>query len=117
MITKNRQSQETIINMAKKAFPDKQITEIKELTEGMCNVTYDIAFKDGSESILKIAAKDHTGNISNEINLMQAEVRAMKLAAEACSFKVADIQYYDTSNTLCDGHYFCMEKIEGENFH
>lgn len=94
-ITKNRQSEETISSMAKMAFPDKQIAEIRELTEGMCNVTYAITFKDGSESILKIAAKDRRGNTSNEVNLMQAEINAMKLVAENCSFKVADVQYYD----------------------
>ena len=115
-ITKNRQSKETIAVMAKKAFPDKQIAEIKELTEGMCNVTYDITFEDGSESILKISAKDRRGNTSNEVNLMQAEINAMKLVAERCSFKVADIQYYDTSNTICDGNYFFMEKLKGDNF-
>ena len=103
--------------MAKVAFPDKQVTEIKELTEGMCNVTYSIAFSDGSESILKIAAKDRSGNTSNEVNLMRAEITAMKLVAEKCSFKVADVQYYDTSNTICDGNYFFMEKLEGDNFH
>lgn len=103
--------------MAKVAFPDKEVTEIKELTEGMCNVTYSIAFSDGSESILKVAAKDRSGNTSNEVNLMRAEVSAMKLVAEKCSFKVADVQYYDTSNTICDGNYFFMEKLEGDNFH
>lgn len=103
--------------MAKVAFPDKQVTEIKELTEGMCNVTYSVAFTDGSESILKIAAKDRSGNTSNEVNLMRAEVTAMKLVAGKCSFKVADVQYYDTSNTICDGNYFFMEKLEGDNFH
>ena len=117
MITKNRQSNDTISRMAKVAFPDKQVTEIKELTEGMCNVTYSIAFSDGSESILKVAAKDRSGNTSNEVNLMRAEVTAMKLVAEKCSFKVADVQYYDTSNTICDGNYFFMEKLEGDNFH
>ena len=115
-ITKNRQSEETISGMAKVAFPDKQIAEIKELTEGMCNVTYNISFEDGSESILKIAAKDRRGNTSNEVNLMRAEINAMKLVAENCSFKVADILYYDTGNTVCDGNYFFMEKLEGDNF-
>ena len=115
-ITKNRQSEETISGMAKMAFPDKQIAEIKELTEGLCNVAYDITFEDGSESILKIAAKDRRGNTSNEVNLMRAEINAMKLVAENCSFKVADIQYYDPSNTICDGSYFFMEKLEGDNF-
>ncbi len=115
-ITKNRQSKESIINIAKKAFPDKEIATIKELTEGMCNAAYCISFDDDSESILKIAAKDKKGNLTNEKNLMQAEVNAMKLVAEKCSFKVADVQYYDNSNTVCDGHYFFMEKLDGENF-
>ena len=77
MITKNRQSDETITAMAKKAFPDKTVLKIKELTEGMCNVTYHVVFEDGSESILKIAAENTAGNTSNEINLMRAEVEAM----------------------------------------
>lgn len=114
-ITKNRQSKETITKMAQKAFPNKQIKDIKELTEGMCNVTYDISFDDGSESILKIAAKDRMGNTSNEVNLMLAEINAMKLVSENCSFKVADIYYYDTGNTVCDGNYFFMEKLTGDN--
>ena len=92
-ITKNRQSKETITSMARRAFPNKRVVTIKELTEGMCNAIYYISFHDGSESILKIASKDKKGNITNEINLMQAEVTAMKIVTETCSFKVADIQY------------------------
>ena len=114
-ITKNRQSEETIINMAKHAFPEKQVAKIRELTEGMCNVTYNILFQDGSESILKIASKDKRGNLTNESNLMRAEVSAMKMVAKHCSFKVADVQCYDSGNSICDGSYFFMEKLEGEN--
>ena len=116
-ITKNRQSDETISRMVRNAFPEKKIAAIKELTEGMCNVTYDIVFDDGTASILKIAAKDRSGNTSNEVNLMRAEISAMKLVSENFSFKVADIQYYDDSNTICDGNYFFMEKLQGDNFH
>ncbi len=116
MITKNRQSNETITEMAKRAFPDKTVIKIRELTEGMCNVTYHVVFDDGSESILKIAAKDRTGNTSNEINLMKAEVEAMRLVSGKCSFKVAEVQYYDCSRTVCSGDYFFMEKLPGENY-
>lgn len=116
-ITKNKQSKETIFNMAKVAFPDNRILEIKELPEGTCNVIYDVIFEDGCESILKIAAKDRKGNTSNEINLMKAEINAIKLVSEHCSFKVPDIQYYDTSKTICDGNYFFMEKMKGDNFY
>ena len=115
-ITKNVQSDEKIIEMAKAAFPDKRVSCIKELTEGMCNVTYNVTFHDGSESVLKIASKDRTGNTSNEINLMKAEVDAMRIVSNNCSFKVADIYYYDTSGKICDGDYFFMEKLPGDNF-
>ena len=116
MITKNRQSDAVINEMIKKAFPSKTAAVIRELTEGMCNVTYNITFTDGYECILKIAAKDRTGNTSNEINLMEAEVTAMKLVREHCSFKVADVLAYDCSKTICDGDYFFMEKLTGTNY-
>ena len=116
MITKNRQSDATINEMIKKAFPDKTASAIKELTEGMCNVTYNITFTDGYECILKIAAKDRNGNTSNEISLMEAEVTAMKLVRDHCSFKVADVLAYDCSKTICDGDYFFMEKLPGTNY-
>ena len=116
MITKNRQSESTINEMIKKAFPDKTAAGIKELTEGMCNVTYNIMFSDGEECILKIAAKDTSGNTSNEICLMAAEVNAMRLVREKCSFKVANVLAYDCSKTICDGDYFFMEKLPGTNY-
>ena len=116
MITKNRQSDATIKAMIKKAFPSKTVSAIKELTEGMCNVTYNITFTDGYECILKIAAKDRTGNTSNEICLMEAEVTAMQLVREHCSFKVADVLAYDCTGTICDGDYFFMEKLPGTNY-
>ena len=52
-ITKNKQTNDNIIRMAKTAFPDKQVSNIRELDDGFCNVTYDISFADGSESIQK----------------------------------------------------------------
>ena len=116
MITKNRQSNEKITEMAKRAFPDKTVIAVKELTEGMCNVTYHVVFDDGSESILKIAAANTAGNTSNEIHLMKAEVRAMRLVSGKCSFKVPEVQYYDCSKTVCNGDYFFMEKLPGENY-
>ncbi|MGN0425702.1 MAG: phosphotransferase family protein [Acetatifactor sp.] len=115
MITKNIQTKETILRMAKGAFPEKEVKSITELTEGMCNVAYRIVFHDDSESILKIAAKDRSGNTSNEIGLMEAEVTAMQLVREHTQIPVAKVYRYDTSRTLCDGDYFFMEKMPGES--
>lgn len=115
VITKNKQTEKTIQLMAKAAFPDSEVTSIKELTEGMCNVTYQVGLGNGRESILKIAAKGEAGRISNEVNLMEAEVRAMELVKKSGLVKVADIYYYDCSKTICDSDYFFMEKLEGDN--
>ena len=51
MITKNRQTDAAVTEMAKAAFPEKQVVRITELPEGMCNAAYCVAFSDGSESI------------------------------------------------------------------
>ena len=116
MITKNRQTRETILSMAKAAFPEKTVCDIVELTEGMCNVTYRIAFSDGEESILKIASQNDQGHTSNEIRLMQAEVEAMGLVKKHTSIPVARVQYADFTKTLCTGDYFFMEKVPGVDF-
>ena len=66
-VTKNRQTNDTVLRMAKAAFPNKRVMGIKELDDGFCNVTYDISFDDGSESILKISAADRSGNTSMKL--------------------------------------------------
>ena len=116
-VTKNRQTNDTVLRMAKAAFPNKRVMGIKELDDGFCNVTYDISFDDGSESILKISAADRSGNTSNEINLMSAEVEAMKLICDRHAAHVAEVQYYDTTREICSSDYFFMEKIQGDNYH
>ncbi len=116
MITKNRQTEAAITEMARAAFPEKRVVRITELPEGMCNAAYCVAFSDGSESILKIAAENGAGYLSNEINLMKAEVAAMNLVRARGGVKVAAVQAYDTSRTLCGGDYFFMEKLPGANY-
>ena len=116
-VTKNRQTNDTVLRMAKAAFPNKRVMGIKELDDGFCNITYDVSFDDGSKSILKISAADRSGNTSNEINLMSAEVEAMKLVCDRHAARVAEVQYYDTTREICSSDYFFMEKIQGDNYH
>ena len=113
--TKNLQSDENIRRMAAAARPGVGVAKIQELTEGLCNVAYDISWEDGTNSILKVASPDRSHNTSNEVSLMKAEVRAMKIVKERSTVPVAEVLYYDTSHTLCDGDYFFMEKLPGEN--
>lgn len=115
-VTKNRQPQETIRRMALAAFPGKRMISVKELTEGMCNAAYLVSFEDGSSSVLKIASGSGQGLMSNEVNMMEAEVRAMRIVREHSAVKAAEVQYYDTSRTLCSGDYFFMEALDGQSF-
>ena len=115
-ITKCIQTKENIIKMAKTAFPEKGIPEIEELTEGMCNVAYKLTYEDGFRTILKIASPIKSGFLTNECNLMDAEVMAMKLVARNTDIKVPEVYTYDTTKTLCEGEYFFMECLEGSNW-
>ena len=115
-ITKNRQTQESIIQMAKAAFPKRGIPQITELTEGMCNAAYELTYEDGFKTVLKISSPIKTGFMTNECNLMEAEVKAMKLVAANTEIKVAAVYKYDTTKKLCDGDYFFMECLDGTSW-
>lgn len=114
-ITKNRQSPEALQALCSAAFPGRAVSSLTELTEGMFNAAYRIDFTDGGASVLKIAAADAKGLMSNEINLMQAEVRAMELLHAHGIPHVARVQYADFTHTLCSGSYFFMECLPGQS--
>lgn len=115
-VTKNKQSEEKIKEMVHLAFPKRRLLSVRELTGGMCNAAYMITFDDGSKSVLKIAASNNTGFLRNENCLMDTEVEAMKLVYETGVAKVARVQFYDKSCSICDGKYFFMDAIDGESY-
>ena len=114
-ITKNRQTNEKLAAMAAVAFPGKRISDIAELTEGLFNVAYRLGFDDGSSTILKIASARPEGLLSNEVNLMQAEVAAMEVARQHGLPYVPQVYYADFSRTLCNGTFFFMEEMPGRS--
>ncbi len=116
-ITKNHQTEEQIRQSSHAVYPNRKIKTITELTEGMCNAAYLLQFADGSSSVLKVAAENERGRMTNEKNLMRAEVRAMQLMEQQKKVKVAKVHYYDTSRTICNGDYFFMEALKGQSFY
>ena len=114
-ITKNHQSSETLHALAAAAFPEKQVRTITELTEGMFNAAYRFDFMDDSASILKVSAASEDGLLSNEINLMQAEVNAMELLRGHGIPYIPAVQYSDFSRTRCSGTFFFMEVMPGRS--
>jgi fructosamine-3-kinase len=116
-LSKNIQTNDTIKKMAHAAFPHKEVSNIEELTEGMCNAAYRVDFSDGSSSVLKIASDNHSTLMSHEVNMMEAEVKAMQLVYEQGLIPVSRMQYYDTSRSICSGDYFFMETLSGNSLH
>ena len=114
-VTKNHQSDEVLIRLAKAAFPDKEVQQLTELTEGMFNAAYRIDYTDGTASILKIASTNPDGLMTNEIELMRAEVTTMELLRRHGIPHVPGVQFSDFSRTLCSGTYFFMEVIPGRS--
>lgn len=115
-ITKNHQSPATLEALARKAFPGRVLHGVTELTEGMFNAAYRLDFADGS-CVLKVAAATPEGLLSNEENLMQAEVSAMRLAHQKGLPGVAQVLYADFSRSLCSGPCFIMEALPGRSLH
>lgn len=115
-ITKNRLSESKIEQMVVKAFSGKKALHTEELTEGLCNAAYFITLEDRSKTILKIAPRDKHALLSNEVNMMQAEVGAMRLVAEKTDIPVPQVYFYDDSRTICDSAYFFMEVMEGQSY-
>jgi aminoglycoside phosphotransferase (APT) family kinase protein len=116
-VTKNKKNEQTIIRMCKKAFQDKEVAKIDELTEGFFNVAYNITLTDGSEVILKIAPSVDSVIMTHEINIMFSEVESMRKVAKETSVPIAEIIFYDNSHTVCDSDYFFMKKLRGKSFY
>ena len=114
-VTKNHQSPETLRALCAAAFPHREVLAVAELTEGMFNAAYRVDFADGGASVLKIAAADASGLLSNEINLMQAEVAAMRIVREHGMTLVPQVQFADFTRTICSGNYFFMECLPGRS--
>lgn len=115
-ITKNHQTTQVLHQLCADAFPRKAVSGMTELTEGMFNAAYRVDFTNGSASVLKIAAADASGLLSNEIHLMQAEVTAMRILRAQGFLLVPQVQYVDFSRARCSGSYFFMACLNGRSF-
>ncbi|NNJ31315.1 phosphotransferase family protein [Lacrimispora defluvii] len=116
-LTKNIQSEETLLNLIHHAFPHAVCTGIEELTEGYFNVAYKISLKHAPSCILKIAPPKDALVMSYEKNIMMSEVLAMRTVKEQSDVPVAKVLFYDDSLSLIHAPYFFMEILEGASFH
>lgn len=115
---KTKLDQKTLEKMVKKGFGSEvELNFFQELTEGFCNMAYELILSNGINTVLKVAVADDKKKslMSCEVEMMQTEVAAMKLLAEKPLVKCAEVYYHDTSREECSSEYFFMEKLEGSS--
>jgi len=113
-LSKNKLTDEKIRELSAVAFPSAAVTEIEEMTAGMCNALYLVTLDSGMKTVLKVSSPGMDGKASNEAWLMESETAAMKLAEQDPRIKAPRVLFYDDSMTVCSGKYFFMEYAEGE---
>lgn len=113
--TQNTQSEQTLAKLIQHAFPARTLESLHELTEGYFNIAYEVSFADGTASILKIAPHPKVTVMTYEQNIMEAEVRSMRLVAQKTNVPLPKVEFYDPSCQWCSAPYFFMEKLKGQS--
>lgn len=113
-VTKSKLSREDIVAIINNAFPNQEINDIYELTEGMYNSVYRIEVN-CINYILKIAPSKNVKVLRYEHNIMQSEVDFCNKYSNQYSF-IPKVIAYDNSCRLIDKPYFIMNHIEGRSF-
>lgn len=114
-LTKNIQNKSTLEHLIQHAFPDRRLERLQELTEGYFNIAYEVSFQEGTQSILKIAPHPNVTVMTYEKNIMEAEVRSMRLIAQQTTVPLPKVEFYDPSCQRCSSPYFFMEKLIGNS--
>ncbi|ABX42014.1 phosphotransferase family protein [Lachnoclostridium phytofermentans] len=117
-ITKNRQTNDIIYQMAEKAFGEDKIDyekEIVELDGGYCNVVYLVPLLE-EDAILKIAPSDEIQMMSYEERILETEVAVMDLIERYTKVPSPKVLFFDDSKTICNSSYFFMTKSEGISY-
>ncbi len=116
--TKNRQPRDVIERMAQRAFGvglPVGDDAVVELTDGWFNVVYLVRLADDREVVLKIAPPSDAETLTYERNIMETEVATMRLVARNPLVPVPEVYAFDQRRDLCDGDYFFMERLTGDN--
>ena len=114
-LTKNRQDEQILQQMAAKFFAPSVILDVTELTEGFFNVAYKIRLSDGRDVILKVAPKKEAQIMTYEKNIMRCEVEAMRMVENVSGIPVPKVLGFDESCQICKSPYFFMEMLQGES--
>ncbi|GMK37110.1 aminoglycoside phosphotransferase [Paenibacillus sp. CCS19] len=117
-VTKTKLTSDVIDGMVKRAFgSDAKVLQAAELSDGWFNTAYSIDLNDGRGVVLKVSPPDEVRTLRYEVNLMEAEVAAMRAIHEAgVDVPIPALYAYDDSRELLAGRYFFQERLVGKPY-
>ncbi|PWV95179.1 aminoglycoside phosphotransferase (APT) family kinase protein [Paenibacillus cellulosilyticus] len=117
-VTKTRLTNQVIEQMVKRAFgSDTSVLQAAELSDGWFNTAYSIDLNDGRGVVLKVSPSDEIRTLRYEVNLMDAEVSAMRAIHESgVDAPIPAVYAYDDSRELVPGRYFFQERLQGKPY-
>ncbi|MBN1934686.1 MAG: aminoglycoside phosphotransferase family protein [Anaerolineae bacterium] len=92
---------------------ERAIRTFEELKDGFFNAAYQIVLEDGLACILKVAPPDRVRVMRYEKNIMQAEVKVMRLVRARTDVPVPEVYNYDPSRQIIDNDFYLMACISG----
>lgn len=113
-VTKSIIPHDSIREMARKAFPNCEVKNIQELTEGMYNSAYRITGSGALESgvILKAGPMDGVKTLTYEKDILKAEVQVYHLLSEK-AVPMPKLLSADYSHSIVPCDYFFMSHVSG----
>ncbi|NBJ92039.1 phosphotransferase family protein [Parablautia muri] len=112
-LTKNRQDKQTLEQMTAKFFAPEHMVDVEELTEGYFSAAYQISLSSGRKVILKVAPLKEVRIMTYEKNIIQSEVKAMKMVEDVDGILAPKVLGFDDSYQICNSPYFFMEMLPG----
>ena len=114
-VTKHILERAKLEELVKARFPECQVTEVTELTEGMFNSAYMISGGGALEqgAVLKIGPAPGTKVLTYEKELLKAEVQAYEILRDS-GVPMPRVLAADFSRQLTGSDYFIMSRLEGD---
>ena len=113
-VTKAQVSREQVYDLTRNAFPDCDIAEIRELSEGMFNTAYLITGSGvlSRGVVLKIGPSGGTKLLTYEKDILKTEIAVCRMLT-AAGVPSPEILYADDTRRRIPSDYFFMTRIPG----
>ncbi|MBD3918475.1 aminoglycoside phosphotransferase family protein [Paenibacillus sp. PR3] len=117
-VTKTRLTSDVIGQMVKRTFGSgTKVLQAVELSDGWFNTAYSIDLNDGRGVVLKVSPSDEVRTLRYEVNMMEAEIAAMRtILAAGVDVPIPAVYGYDDSRELVPGRYFFQERLLGKPY-